>query len=61
MNIPDLARNRVASFPRIYNRFFGADERGNVAMIFALSILPIMVMAGGAVDFSRASTAKQSL
>jgi Flp pilus assembly protein TadG len=34
---------------------FGSDRRGNVAVIFALAILPIMAVVGCAVDYSRAN------
>ena len=30
------------------------DDRGNVAMIFAIAMVPVVVAAGGAVDYSRA-------
>ncbi len=35
-------------------RFFG-DRRGNIAMIFALSLIPIIFLAGMAVDFTAAA------
>lgn len=38
---------------------FGKDRRGNVAVVFALSLLPTIGMAGAAVDYSRASAAKE--
>jgi Flp pilus assembly protein TadG len=34
---------------------FGLDRRGNVAVIFALAILPVMTMVGIAIDYSRAN------
>jgi Flp pilus assembly protein TadG len=34
---------------------FGSDRRGNVAVIFALAILPVMAVVGCAVDYSRAN------
>lgn len=40
---------------------FLRDKRGNVANIFALSILPLIVIAGGAIEYSSASTAKSQL
>lgn len=40
---------------------FLADKRGNVAMIFALSLLPVTVMSGGAVDLSQAMNARTRL
>lgn len=41
--------------------FFGRGRRsqsGAVAMIFALAIVPIMMLIGGAIDFTRLSTAR---
>ena len=38
-----------------------ADRRGNVAMIFALSLMPITLLAGGAVDLNQAMTARTRL
>ena len=32
---------------------FLKDSRGNVAMIFALCLIPLVVLMGGAIDFSR--------
>ncbi len=40
---------------------FWEDRRGNVAMIFALSLLPVTVMSGGAVDVSQAMNARTRL
>lgn len=34
-------------------RHFLADQRGNFAIIFAICLLPIMALAGAAVDYSR--------
>jgi len=42
-------------------RDFWRDRRGNVAMIFALSLLPVTVLSGGAVDFSQAMNARTRL
>ena len=42
-------------------RRFGADKRGNVALITGLSIVPIIVMAGGTQDYSRAAKEKASI
>ncbi|MFX5680408.1 pilus assembly protein TadG-related protein, partial [Acinetobacter baumannii] len=33
-------------------RGFSRDGRGNVVIIFAVAIVPIMAMIGGAVDYS---------
>lgn len=42
------------------SRFF-ADQSGGVAPIFALAIVPIIGLAGAAVDYSRASAARASM
>lgn len=42
-------------------RAFGDDRRGNVAMMFAFAVVPIAGLVGAAVDYSRASDAKQTL
>jgi len=48
-------------------RFFAAQRRlvvaedGNVAIIFSLALIPLLLLAGGAVDYSRASAAKAKL
>jgi Flp pilus assembly protein TadG len=42
-------------------RRFKSDERGATAMIFGLAIIPVMMAAGAAVDYGRASAAKLQL
>jgi Flp pilus assembly protein TadG len=42
------------------SRFF-ADQRGGVAPIFALAIVPIIGLAGAAVDYSRAAAARSAM
>jgi Flp pilus assembly protein TadG len=37
------------------------DRSGNVALLFALSIAPILVMVGAAVDYGRASSARERM
>ena len=37
------------------------DKEGNVAIIFAMTIIPIIALIGGAVDFKRAFGAKEDL
>ncbi len=37
------------------------NTRGNVAIVFALSVMPVLVAAGAAVDFSRMSASKSRL
>ena len=41
-------------------RFFDA-EQGNVAIVFALSLLPMTAFAGAALDYSRAGAARNKL
>jgi Flp pilus assembly protein TadG len=40
---------------------FLRDQRGSIAIIFALALLPIFGLAGAAVDYSRLSSAQSSL
>jgi Flp pilus assembly protein TadG len=42
------------------SRFF-ADQRGGVAPIFAIAIVPIIGLAGAAVDYSRAASARSAM
>ena len=42
-------------------RRFGHDRSGNVASTFALSILPLVGLAGAAVDYSRATKLQSNL
>jgi|SRR5215204_34024 len=48
-------------FQELYNRVraFGAEERGNVAVIFALAMLPVVTGVGAAIDYSRANATKE--
>lgn len=45
---------------QLFNRF-AADRKGVTAITFALSIIPVMGMAGAAVDYGRASAARAEL
>src|SRR3979409_1289529 len=40
---------------------FRRAERGNVAVIFTLAMIPIMGMVGAAVDYSRANSVKSAM
>lgn len=42
-------------------RRFMRNERGNIAITFALALIPMCILIGGAVDFSRAMSAKRQL
>lgn len=40
---------------------FNRDERGNIAMIFAVALVPLLGFVGAAVDYSRANAARSSM
>jgi len=40
---------------------FARDERGNIAVIFAVAVLPILGLVGAAVDYSRATNARTAM
>jgi len=42
-------------------RRFMRDQRGNIAITFALALIPTCILIGGTVDFSRAMSAKRQL
>jgi Flp pilus assembly protein TadG len=42
------------------NRFFGADQ-GNIAVIFAITLVPLISFVGAAIDYSRANNARSSM
>jgi Flp pilus assembly protein TadG len=44
----------------MWSRFF-ADQRGGVAPIFALGLVPLIGIVGAAVDYSRANTARAAM
>ncbi|WP_394693693.1 pilus assembly protein TadG-related protein [Hyphobacterium sp.] len=46
---------------RTWLRSFAQDNHGNVAMLFSLMLVPIVVMGGGAVDFNMAINARARL
>lgn len=46
----------LSKLPQLVERF-RSDRRGTVALMFGLSLLPMMAMAGGAVDYAVASAA----
>jgi Flp pilus assembly protein TadG len=37
------------------------DDRGNIAMLFGLAVLPILLFVGAAIDYSRANAARSSM
>ncbi len=52
--------SRFLNLRAIFSRF-EADKRGNVAVIFAITLLPILGLIGAAVDYSRANNARTAL
>ena len=44
----------------LWSRFLG-NERGNVAIIFAMAAVPAVVLAGGTVDYGNALSRKAKL
>ncbi|RTL50265.1 MAG: pilus assembly protein TadG [Bradyrhizobiaceae bacterium] len=52
--------NQVSGLQRLLARF-GRDKRGNVAVIFAITLLPMLGLVGAAVDYARANNARTAL
>ncbi|WP_417489785.1 pilus assembly protein TadG-related protein [Maricaulis sp.] len=50
----------LTRFPRLLSRF-AKDRRGNIAVIFALALMPVTLLAGGSVDLSTAMNARSRL
>lgn len=50
---PDRTRRLIGHFAR--------DRRGNIAVIFAFALMPILGLVGAAVDYSRASNARTAM
>jgi len=48
---------------RVGSRFYGLkdDESGNVAVIFALALLPVVGLVGASVDYSHGNAVKASM
>jgi Flp pilus assembly protein TadG len=40
---------------------FGAANQGNIAVIFAIALLPVLSFVGAAIDYSRANSARSSM
>ena len=51
---------KIGSMPEMIRRF-RRDERGNFLMLFGLVLVPLMGVVGVAIDYSRASNARQAL
>ncbi|MES2194181.1 MAG: TadE/TadG family type IV pilus assembly protein [Pseudomonadota bacterium] len=56
-----MPNSSIASqFRRAFRRFPVADE-GNIGMLFAVALIPILGLMGGAIDYSRANKARSSM
>ncbi|NPU13665.1 hypothetical protein HL667_28060 [Bradyrhizobium sp. 83012] len=51
----------LVRFCRHTVRRFARDNRGNIAVTFAIALLPILAFVGAGVDYSRANAAKSSM
>lgn len=58
-----MKRRMTEFLPRLCQRLraFARDRRANVAMMFALALVPIMVAAGVGLDYARAALARSQL
>src|SRR5207245_2656090 len=45
---------------RLFGRF-AAAEQGNIAVIFAITLIPLLSFVGAAVDYTRASRARSAM
>jgi Flp pilus assembly protein TadG len=54
-------RKSILSSVRKIGARFRDDQRGNIAVIFAFSLLPILGLVGAAVDYTRLNTARTQL
>src|SRR5215208_1618933 len=63
-NRPSLSWRRWRRAVAIFNsltRRFRDDRRGTTAVLFGLSVIPVMAIVGSAVDYGRASAARTEL
>ena len=50
----------MRSFSGLMNRF-RRDQRGNIAIVFGIAIIPLLCFAGAAIDYSRATRARATM
>jgi Flp pilus assembly protein TadG len=50
----------MRSFSSLMNRF-RKDQRGNIVMIFAIALIPLLTSLGAAIDYSRATRARATM
>jgi Flp pilus assembly protein TadG len=61
---PGIVMSRLTLVSRIVGRHvarFAAAEQGNIAVIFAIALLPVLGFVGAAVDYSRAAQARSAM
>ena len=56
-----LRSRRLVSIGRRFGRRFGRDRSGGVALLFAVGLLPMLGLAGGAIDYTLAGGRKVRL
>src|SRR5688572_20343995 len=65
LNFQRLCREWMAAFTRVFSmrslHSFLRDKRGNVAITFAVALVPIIGSVGAAIDYTRASTSRSRL
>lgn len=55
-----MAMNHISALFRLF-RPFARDDRGNVAMMFAVAAVPLLGFAGAAIDYTRANNARTAM
>ena len=45
----------------LWFRLFARNTKGNVAILFGLSLIPIMIGVGGAIDYGRALLVRERM
>jgi Flp pilus assembly protein TadG len=56
----NLVKSAIASLAQCAKKF-AKNKKGNVGMLFGLSVIPVMLAAGSAIDYSRVANAKSNL
>jgi len=59
--VSDMTDVSSSRFDRGAVRRFACDRGGNIAVLFAIALIPILTFVGAAIDYSRANAAKSSM
>jgi Flp pilus assembly protein TadG len=51
----------IASYVRNAARRFRGDSQGNIAVIFAIALVPLLAFVGAAIDYTRANSARSAM